>query len=546
MPDANVSDGSALLTGLGLVTSNPHPRNPITSVIGRRMSRRAAVHGLLGAGAGLALSDPAFTAPTQPLPPEPTSTRVLVRWGDPLLPGARSFDSPAPDPGRAAGCFGRYPGGLDVLPLPPGQGGVERALLVAHHGVVNPEQACPSALGEPAATPERAGAAMAAQGLSVVELRRDAEGWRAVLGSPLNRRVTGASPVRFTGPAAGHYRLRTATDPDGQSVLGTLGNRACGFTPWGSALSGEADFAGFFGPVPPRSGAPRSIPPPSASEMARSLRDGIGQGSSLPSTRLLDRFDGTREPNEANRFGWILEVDPHDPDALPAKRTALGRFPHAGCAHAATPDRRVVLYMTDAGRDEYLYRFISARPGATGSEAIDEGVLSVARFDDDGRLEWLPLVQGEGPLVAANGFRDQAEVLIETRRAADLLEPTPIELAGALRAVRDGVRLVLPVGEPRPGASTVGERGLLVKPPPLRQGDLATARVDHAAVEARWELLPAPIDPPEVRLGGPAGEWTLLLGSSDTGSALPSATGGEPARAGVLAVTHRPRMVQPR
>jgi secreted PhoX family phosphatase len=238
--------------------------------------------------------------------------------------------------------------------------------------------------------------------------------------------------MEVRGPAAGHAKLRTSADPTGRRVRGTLNNCAGGVTPWGTVLIGEENFDRYFWGSPDKA--------PNAAELARYrvARDPLfGWGrigaSRFPAfaTAELKRFSVDLEPHEPNRFGWMVELDPYHPERAPIKRTALGRLKHEG-ADVIVSAGRAVAYTGDDERFEYLYRYVSdgevRSPGdPANAKLLDEGTLSVARFHASGTLSWIPLVFGRGPLGPENGFADQGDVLIQCRRAADLVQATPLD-----------------------------------------------------------------------------------------------------------------------
>lgn len=344
--------------------------------------------------------------------------QVLLRWGDPLLPGAPGFEPRAQSAGAQALQFGSGNDFLAFLPLPQGSGTSQRGLLLVNHEHATPRLMFPP--GTPAA--ERADVMLASHGLTVVEIAEVDGLWSPVPHSAYTRRITGRSPIELAGPAAGSARLATSADPSGRLCLGTLGNCGGGVTPWGTYLSGEENVPEYF------AGKIEDLP---ADEQPGARAMGLGpDGYGL--SALEARFDVRSEPREQNRFGWVVELDPFDPVARPKKRTALGRFRHEGATCVIAPDGRLVVYSGDDQKGECLYRFVSSRPvdareRSANRDLLDAGELSVARFDAEGVLEWLPLVHGHGPLTAANGFKDQADVLIDARRAARLLGATPMD-----------------------------------------------------------------------------------------------------------------------
>lgn len=345
---------------------------------------------------------------------------VLIRWGEPVLPGAPVFDPRAQSAASQEAQFGYNNDHIAYLPLPRATASSHRGLLCVNHEYAQPELMFP----EQGADRARAEIEQAAMGCSVVEVAGEGGAWRVVTESPFARRVsTRSTECVVAGPAAGNERLRTAADPDGRRVLGTLSNCGGGVTPWGTCLIAEENINIYF----------RGRRLDSAHREARNhARYGIGKRPLADWHRFFERWDVGSEPNEPNRFGWVVELDPYEPSSTPVKRTALGRFFHEGAEVVLNADGRLVVYMGDDNELEYLYRYVSNgrfRPGegVDNGALFDDGVLSTARFHADGSLTWVPLVHGEGPLTAGNGFRDQADVLIEARVAADLAGATAMD-----------------------------------------------------------------------------------------------------------------------
>lgn len=353
--------------------------------------------------------------------PEGYVAQVLAPWGEPVgVPG--QMPAWKPDASNTAAeqalQMGMHHDGIHFFPL---DGSARHGLLVMNHEYTDPGLLHPG--GATPLTAEKVAKDQAAHGISVIEVQQGADGWQVVRPSRWARRLTSRTPCALAGPAAGHPRLCTAADPAGRTVLGTLNNCASGRTPWGTYLSGEENWAGYF------DGGDAIT--------ADQKRWGLQPRGWSGWARHDPRFDAARHPNEFHRFGWVVEVDPMDPASTPVKRTALGRAAHEGAWVALTADGRAVVYSGEDARFEYLYKFVSRdrmatpAPGQSAAQAnrtlLDHGTLHVARFDADGTGRWLPLVHGQGPLTAAHGFADQAEVLIHARQAADALGATRMD-----------------------------------------------------------------------------------------------------------------------
>jgi uncharacterized protein len=319
---------------------------------------------------------------------------------------------------------------IHFFPLPMGSDSSTRGLLAINH-----EYADDGLLhvgGMEPWTAEKVAKSQAAHGVSIIEVAFEGGHWVVVRPSTYARRITGRTPILFSGPAAGHGLLQTAADPAGTTVIGTLNNCAHGVTPWGTYLTCEENFNGYFANL---SGNVEGVADgeQKLGILKGQSRYGIAKaGAGYRWHEHDERFDASRHPNEPNRFGWVVEVDPFDPQSQAVKHTALGRFKHEGAWVTLGPDNHVVVYMGDDQRNEYIYKFISEGAYTPESRAanmrlLERGTLHAARFNPDGSGEWLPLVQGQHGLDAAAGFPSQAEVLINARAAADIVGATKMD-----------------------------------------------------------------------------------------------------------------------
>jgi len=347
---------------------------------------------------------------------------VLIRWGDPMFSDSPQFDPLNQTSAAQLKQFGYNNDYIGYLSLEPKSGQDARALLCVNHEYPIPGLMFPNFPrdGYKSITEEQVKISQAAVGNSVLEVIKINGEWSIDTKSNYNRRISALdTKIAMSGPAAGHHRLKTSADKRGKTVVGTLNNCAGGMTPWGTYLTCEENFNVHFG------GKLQSNHPESDNHARYNVpRDYTNWGKHDP------RFDLSQEPNEPNRFGWVVEIDPKDPRSTPKKRTALGRFKHEGGECIISKSGQLVVYMGDDQRFEYLYKFVSREKvnldnSKANQDLLDHGTLYVAKFHDDGYLEWLPLVHENGPLEAA--FESQAEVLIETRRAADLLGATPMD-----------------------------------------------------------------------------------------------------------------------
>ncbi|MCR9125143.1 MAG: PhoX family phosphatase [Rhodobacteraceae bacterium] len=513
------------------IPTNPNLNRTIGDVINARYGRRDVLRGVLGVSATTALfGTSALVAPSDAaagghskdryvfdeLPWGNDSTHhiadgysadILLRWGDPITADAPEFDVMNQ---TAAAQLQQFGYNNDYVGFTALNAEGTRGLLCVNHEYTNEEVMFPGLgrqdrAGFAGMTKEIIDIEMAAHGGSVVEIAQGADGkWALVRDSRYNRRVTPLNTeITFSGPAAGHARLQTNDDPSGTRVIGTINNCAGGMTPWGTWLMAEENFHGYFW-TDNLDGDNKPVIAEDHPEAASYARYGV-PGMWYAWGRAYDRWNIDAEPNMPNKFGWVVEVDPRNPDATPIKHTALGRFRHEGAETTVSSSGKLVIYSGDDNRFDYQYKYVSngTVTGAEtfGSPLLSDGTLYVARFDADGTIAWLPLVHGQGPLTAENGFADQGEVMIDTRRAADLLGATPMDRPEDAQPRGDGTAYIMLTNNTRRKADQVDAANPRAESSFGHIIEIKEAGGDHAATSGTWSILVKCGDPTIAEVG---------------------------------------------
>ncbi len=410
--------------------------------------------------------------------------QVVLRWGQPMFPGAPAFDPHRQSAQSQQLQIGYNNDFVGYLPLPRGTADSDHGLLAVNHEYTLGSLMFPETTHRLLRPVPQVATEMMAHGMSIVELRRTASGWRLITDSAFNRRITPLTRMRLSGPAAGHPRMKTRYSPDGAVTWGTYANCSGDVTPWGTVVTAEENIQFYY------SGLGDGLP-----EEENYRRFGMHGGLlTMPWGRHFQRWNLALNPNEPLHAGWIVEVDPFDPTSTPVKRTALGRCKHEGCCVHVNADGRVVCYLGDDQEYEYVYRFVTRdrfHPDrrAENLQLLDDGILSVAEFDATGTVTWHPLVFGRGPLTQRNRFHSQADVVIDLRKAADLVGATRMDrpesvvvnpVTGSvfvvLTANRRRMNAEVDAANPRPH-NTFGHILELVPP----DGD-------HSALKFKWEV----------------------------------------------------------
>ena len=438
--------------------------------------------------------------------PEGYSWSVVARWGDALTSDAEPFD---PETGHSAAnaskVFGENTDGMWLYNI-DGHEVIAVNNEFANRGTNLPYKGTYAPEGSAAGTPQDLDGVrlfQGIQGVTVFEVAPDDSGqYRIVVDSPFNRRIDHNTPMEITGPARGHDLMKTAADPDGVQSLGTMNNCGSGPTPWGTYLTCEENFNGYFGSTDEN-----------FERSAGMQRYGVGiEGWGYDYHKWDERFDISKNPNEPNRAGWVVEIDPSDPSSTPKKRTGLGRFKHENAAVAIAPSGHIVVYLGDDERGEFLYKYVSNgtyAPGKDTENLLNDGTLYAAKFHWDGTGEWLALTP-------ENTGMDAVEILIHTRLAASAVGATtmdrpewvqvnPIAAEGYAALTNNKNRGVKP---------NAGGDDTSVNPPNPREvnnfGQVVRwypANDDHATSAFRWDLF--------VMAGNPVTQEGAYKGSSN-------------------------------
>ena len=458
---------------------NHSGNDTFAAVLAARMNRRvlmkgsvgAALAGMMGAGlAGCSDSDEnssavdaqssqdlgfkvvAVSTENRVVVPEGYSSSTFVPWGTPIT---GSYPEYRPD-GTNTGAdqeqqVGMHHDGVHFFPIDQKAGGNSstEGLLVMNHEYIN--QGALHANGPTTVAGQRPAdevrKEIAAHGVSVIHIKQDTNGvWDVVHGSPFNRRVTGNTEMDIRGPVRGYSKLITKFSPAATETRGTLNNCAMGPTPWGTYLAAEENWHGYFATADatrPREYIRHGVD--STSRYDWETADNAADEYLRFNVSTIGASAADDYRNEANTYGYMVEIDPFTPESKPQKRTALGRFGHEGVIFAPVKEGEpVVCYSGDDSRFEYIYKFVSDQPyyaATAGGYLLDSGTLYVARFNDDGTGDWLSLSLDDPDFAAAvaaatgttvgniafDGFENQADVLVNTRLAADIAGATTMD-----------------------------------------------------------------------------------------------------------------------
>ena len=479
---------------------NPKPQeNDFDAVVERALSRRDFLGGVLAFGSVAALGS--ITTALTPLSaqaamerfgfeaveantldtitvPQGYKWQVAAKWGDPLFADVPDFDDATRGtPQSQSRAFGDNNDGMALFV------DGDRSVLVVNNEYTNRSIIWGNREDGKAADAADIEKGMMAHGVTIAQIRESGGSWEIVKDSPVNRRITPQTAMDITGPARGHELVKTADDPSGTVAKGTWNNCGNGSTPWGTYLACEENFNGYFSSSDDNFEIPADF-----------KRYGIGAKDwGYGWAKIDDRFDISKHPNEPHRAGYVVEIDPYDPTATPRKLTALGRFKHENAEIVVNPDGRIVVYMGDDERGEFLYKFVSDGVYAEGGSTdrlLEEGTLYAATFADNGTGKWMALSEETTDMT-------RPDICIHTRMAASRVgattmdrpewvaaNPLKAEIYCALTNNKNRGKKpnagndATPVGGPNPRAGN--KYGQIVRWRPFKG--------DHTATDFSWDL----------------------------------------------------------
>jgi secreted PhoX family phosphatase len=398
------------------------------------------------------------TADVLSVPAGYTAT-VLYALGDPLTSSTPDFKNNGTDTDYDNRSGDHHDGmeyfGLNAAGTGRDASSTERGLLVMNHEALTDQflhAAGVTANPRPAAEADKE---IPAHGVSIVEVRKTSGKFAYDKASTFNRRITPLTPMQINGVARGNALMKTKYSATGNDCRGTINNCGTGYTPWGTFLTGEENWAGYF----TRSAADDAARGGATARSVVSLvRYGRAQGAASrhgwETAGTADKYarwiisqtgtstDGTDDyRNELNTFGYMVEIDPYDKTQAIRKRTSLGRFAHeSGVFGKQVSGKPLAVYMGDDSRGEYIYKFVSAanwdaadsNPAnriTTGDKYLDSGKLYVAKFNADGSGQWIELSMSNATIAAyaTYKFADNADVAVNSRIAADAVGATKMD-----------------------------------------------------------------------------------------------------------------------
>ncbi|CAB3913509.1 PhoX family protein [Achromobacter animicus] len=470
---------------------NPSKSTPFSEILEKNMSRRMVMRGGIAAAfatmtslglagcngsddddddAGNGGQNPAPEQPDTETPPAPAPVKlgfeslptsmtdacvvpagyiahVFAPWGTPFNDNANPWDRNGNNSSTdLLNSTGMHHDGMHFFPI---NGSSTEGLLAVNHEYIDQKALHPNGATAVAGKRpiEEIRKEINAHGVAILHVRLENGRWTIVHNSRYNRRFTSATPMKLAGPVGGTDWVKTPYSPNGTMVRGTNNNCGNGYTPWGTYITAEENWAACFVNTGTRPAHQQRVGVPDDKgryEWETGANDPLEVQGEFARFNITETgADFTQDyRNEVNGFGYLVEIDPYNENSIATKRTALGRFAHEGCAYGLPEaGKPLAFYSGDDSRFEYIYRFVSEAVWdpkdaertdrlAVGAKYLDKGTLYVARFDADGTGQWIALTGttvGAGGRTLADEFGSLENIIINTRGAADFVGATPMD-----------------------------------------------------------------------------------------------------------------------